>query len=343
MRILIVTGACKEQVINGVVRTLEQLKEELKKLGHTVNFITPVNFLTVPLPKYNDIKIALNVWPKVGRMIQKELEFAKKNKEKLVIHIATEDTLGYFARRYCLKNNLKFTTSYHTSFDKYIKLYAPFIPIKIPQKFLKNFHSAAYKTLVTTKSMKEDLKKIGFDPEKLTVWTRGANHGAFKNPRRINLEYKRPIWLYVGRVSIEKNIRAFLNLDLEGTKIVVGKGPDLKKLKQEFPNVIFKGEKTNGELASYFASADVFVMPSLTDTFGIVIIEGLQCGTPVAAYPVTGPKDILEGTKGGVLNKDLKLAALEALKLNRDDCKEIAKKYTWENCAKIFLANTAPN
>ncbi len=343
MRILIVTGACKEQVINGVVRTLEQLKEELKKLGHTVNFITPVNFLTVPLPKYNDIKIALNVWPKVGRMIQKEFEFAKKNKEKLVIHIATEDTLGYFARRYCLKNNLKFTTSYHTSFDKYIKLYAPFIPIKIPQKFLKNFHSAAYKTLVTTKSMKEDLKKIGFDPEKLTVWTRGANHGAFKNPRRINLEYKRPIWLYVGRVSIEKNIRAFLNLDLEGTKIVVGKGPDLKKLKQEFPNVIFKGEKTNGELASYFASADVFVMPSLTDTFGIVIIEGLQCGTPVAAYPVTGPKDILEGTNGGVLNKDLKVAALEALKLNRDDCKEIAKKYTWENCAKIFLANTAPN
>ena len=264
MRILIVTGACKEQVINGVVRTLEQLKDELKKLGHTVSFITPVNFLTVPLPKYNDIKIALNVWPKVGRMIQKELEFAKKNKEKLVIHIATEDTLGYFARRYCLKNNLKFTTSYHTSFDKYIKLYAPFIPIKIPQKFLKNFHSAAYKTLVTTKSMKEDLKKIGFDPEKLAVWTRGANHGAFKNPKRLNLQYKRPIWLYVGRVSIEKNIRAFLNLDLEGTKIVVGKGPDLNELKQEFPNVIFKGEKTNGELASYFASADVFVMPKTT-------------------------------------------------------------------------------
>ena len=149
--------------------------------------------------------------------------------------------------KFMVKNNLKFTTSYHTSFDKYIKLYAPFIPIKIPQKFLKNFHSAAYKTLVTTKSMKEDLKKIGFDPEKLAVWTRGANHGAFKNPKRLNLQYKRPIWLYVGRVSIEKNIRAFLKLDLEGTKIVVGKGPDLNELKQEIhfievnPENLFEG------------------------------------------------------------------------------------------------------
>ena len=334
MKVLICTDAWYPQV-NGVCRTLKNLGDELKKVGHQVEYIEPNQFFTVPMPKYNEIKLSLNVWPRVGTLI--------KNAKADIVHIATEGPIGIFAKRYCVKNNIKFTTSYHTQFDKYLKLYYPYLPIKLAQKFLKNFHGKAEKILVTTQSMKDELQEIGFDKDKMVVWTRGANHGAFQKPKKINLEYKRPIWLYVGRVSIEKNIRAFLNLDLEGTKIVVGKGPDLKKLKQEFPNVIFKGEKTNGELASYFASADVFVMPSLTDTFGIVIIEGLQCGTPVAAYPVTGPKDILEGTNGGVLNKDLKVAALEALKLNRDDCKEIAKKYTWENCAKIFLANTAPN
>ena len=177
----------------------------------------------------------------------------------------------------------------------------------------------------------------------MVVWTRGANHGAFQNPKKINLEYKRPIYLYVGRVSIEKNIRAFLDLDLEGTKLVVGKGPDLDKLKKEYPEAIFKGERTNGELASYFASSDVFVFPSKTDTFGIVIIEALKCGLPVAAYPVAGPKDIFNGTNIGSLNNDLKKAALEALKSDRSACIEHAKKYTWENCAKIFLNSAVSN
>jgi len=334
MKILIVTDAWYPQV-NGVCRTLKNLGDELKKIGHQVEYIEPNQFFTVPMPKYNEIKLSLNVWPRVGRLISKA--------DADIIHIATEGPIGIFAKRYCVKNKLKFTTSYHTQFDKYLKLYYPYLPIKLAQKFLKGFHAKAEKILVTTQSMKDELQEIGFDKDKMVVWTRGANHGAFQKPKKINLEYKRPIYLYVGRVSIEKNIRAFLDLELEGTKLVVGKGPDLDKLKKEYPEAIFKGERTNGELASYFASSDVFVFPSKTDTFGIVIIEALKCGLPVAAYPVAGPKDIFNGTNIGSLNNDLKKAALEALKSDRSACIEHAKKYTWENCAKIFLNSAVSN
>ena len=334
MKILIVTDAWYPQV-NGVCRTLKNLGDELKKIGHQVEYIEPNQFFTVPMPKYNEIKLSLNVWPRVGRLISKA--------DADIIHIATEGPIGIFAKRYCVKNKLKFTTSYHTQFDKYLKLYYPYLPIKLAQKFLKGFHSKAEKILVTTQSMKDELQEIGFDKDKMVVWTRGANHGAFQKPKKINLEYKRPIYLYVGRVSIEKNIRAFLDLDLEGTKLIVGKGPDLDKLKKEYPEAKFKGERTNGELASYFASSDVFVFPSKTDTFGIVIIEALKCGLPVAAYPVAGPKDIFNGTNIGSLNNDLKKAALEALNSDRSACIEHAKKYTWENCAKIFLNSAVSN
>ena len=334
MKILIVTDAWYPQV-NGVCRTLKNLGDELKKIGHQVEYIEPNQFFTIPMPKYNEIKLSLNVWPRVGKLISKA--------DADIIHIATEGPIGIFAKRYCVKNKLKFTSSYHTQFDKYLKLYYPYLPIKLAQKFLKGFHSKAEKILVTTQSMKDELQEIGFDKDKMVVWTRGANHGAFQKPKKINLEYKRPIYLYVGRVSIEKNIRAFLDLDLEGTKLIVGKGPDLDKLKKEYPEAKFKGERTNGELASYFASSDVFVFPSKTDTFGIVIIEALKCGLPVAAYPVAGPKDIFNGTNIGSLNNDLKKAALEALKSDRSACIEHAKKYTWENCAKIFLNSAISN
>lgn len=333
MKILIITDAWYPQV-NGVCRTLKNLGEQLKILNHQVEYIEPGQFLTIPMPKYNEIRLAINVWPKVGKMI--------KTCNPDIIHIATEGPIGIAAKRYCVKNKLKFTTSYHTQFDKYLKLYYPYLPIKLVQKFLKNFHNQAEKILVTTKSMKEELIKMGFDENKMVVWTRGADHGSFKDAKKIPLQYKRPIYLYVGRVSIEKNIRAFLDLDLVGTKLVVGKGPDLDKLKEEYPDVVFKGERTNGELASYFASSDVFVFPSKTDTFGIVIIEALQCGLPVAAYPVEGPKDIFEGMKTGALNNDLRKAALDALKINRQSCIEHAKKYTWANCTKIFLEHISP-
>ena len=334
MKILIATDAYFPQV-NGVVRTLHETGKILKEQGHRIEYITPELFLTFPMPKYNEIRLSINVWPRVGSLIKKINPDA--------IHIATEGPIGTMARRYCLKNNLKFTTSFHTRFDKYLKLYFPIIPAKWAEKFLANFHNKAERILVTTESMRKELIDIGIDDNKMITWTRGGNHGAFKNPKKIDLPHKRPIWIYVGRVVVEKNIRAFLECDLEGTKIIIGKGPDLKKLKKEFPKDIFLGEKTNGELASYFASSDVFVFPSKTDTFGIVVTEALNCGTPVAAYPVPGPKDIFEGSKINCLDDDLKVSAQKALKVDRNDCLEFAKKFTWEETAKIFFNNISPN
>ena len=222
MKILIATDAYFPQV-NGVVRTLHETGQVLKKQGHLVEYITPDLFLTFPMPKYNEIRLSINVWPRVGSLIKKIKPDA--------IHIATEGPIGTMARRYCLKNNLKFTTSFHTRFDKYLKLYFPIIPAKWAEKFLANFHNKAERILVTTESMRRELINIGIDDNKMITWTRGGNHGAFKNPKKIDLPHKRPIWIYVGRVAVEKNIRAFLECDLEGTKIIIGKGPDLKKLK----------------------------------------------------------------------------------------------------------------
>jgi|TARA_E500000081_G_scaffold128191_1_gene136395 glycosyltransferase involved in cell wall biosynthesis len=334
MKILIATDAYYPQV-NGVVRTLHETGEILKSQGHTIEYLTPQLFLTFPMPKYNEIRLSVNVWPRVGSLI--------KQLNPDAIHIATEGPIGTMARRYCIKNNLKFTTSFHTRFDKYLKLYLPIIPSKWAEKFLANFHNKAERILVTTETMRKELIDIGIDNKKMVTWTRGGNHGAFKNPNKIDLPHKRPIWIYVGRVAIEKNIRAFLELELEGTKIIIGKGPDLKKLKKEFPNDHFLGEKTNGELASHFASSDVFVFPSKTDTFGIVVLESLNCGTPVAAYPVPGPLDILGGTEIDTLDEDLKTSALKALKISREDCLKFAKKYSWEETARIFFDNISPN
>ena len=224
-----------------------------------------------------------------------------------------------------------------------MKLYLPWVPEKLSQKFLSNFHNKAEKILVTTESMKKELIQIGVDESKMVVWTRGADHGSFKNPKKINLEYKRPIWIYVGRVAIEKNIRAFLNLKLEGTKLLVGKGPDIEKLKKEFPDAHFLGEKTNGELASYFTSSDVFVFPSKTDTFAIVICESLSCGTPVAAFPVPGPKDIFKDSEINCLDEDLEKSAMKALKVEREKCLEYSKNFTWDKTAEIFINNISPN
>ena len=334
MKILIATDAYYPQV-NGVVRTLHETGEILKSQGHTIEYLTPQLFLTFPMPKYNEIRLSVNVWPRVGSLI--------KQLNPDAIHIATEGPIGTMARRYCIKNNLKFTTSFHTRFDKYLKLYFPIIPSKWAEKFLANFHNKAERILVTTETMRKELIDIGIDNKKMVTWTRGGNHGAFKNPNKIDLPHKRPIWIYVGRVAIEKNIRAFLELELEGTKIIIGKGPDLKKLKKEFPNDHFLGEKTNGELASHFASSDVFVFRIKIGTVCSVVRASIKGGTPAADYTVPGPKDILGGSNIDTLDNDLKASALKALKINREDCLEFAKKYSWEETAKIFFENISPN
>ncbi len=344
MRILIVTDACPEHVLNGVTRSYSRLEIELKKMGHKVSYIKPTQFFTVPMPKYNEIKLAINVW-KVGKLIKKEMIEAQNNNEQFRIHIATEGPLGLSARRYLGRNKIKFTSSFHTRFDKYLKLYLPIIPEKISQKFLSNFHNKAERVLVTTESMKKELSDIGVINDKMVVWTRGADH--LGEPKKMTLNYNKPIFVYVGRIALEKNIKDFLDLDLPGKKILVGTGPHLKKLTKEYPDAKFVGQKTNGELASYFASADVFVFPSKTETFGIVCIESLMAGTPVAGYAdCPGTMDIFKLANGksiGCLDKDLKKAALTALKADRDNCKEFAKQFTWKRCAEIFINNTAVN
>jgi glycosyltransferase involved in cell wall biosynthesis len=332
-KILFISDAWYPQT-NGVVRTMDSLGKELVKLGHSVNYITPLDFLTIPCPTYPEIKLAINPWPKLYNKIN------KLNPQ--IVHISTEGPLGWFARRYCIKNKIKFTTSYHTKFPEYIYERIK-LPIKFSYKFMRYFHKYSSNVLVTTESMKKELADNGFNIEKLKVWTRGVKHEVFSKGIKINHNLKPPVWIYVGRVAIEKNIKAFLDLDIDGSKIIVGGGPQLNELKKKYKNVLFTGMLKDNDIASYLASSDVFVFPSKTDTFGIVIIEALSAGLPIAGYPVPGPKDILDGTEINVLDWDLKSSALKALKINREKCKEISKKYTWEECAKIFLNNACLN
>ena len=296
MKILIVTDAYYPQV-NGVVRTLHQTGEILKSQGHTIEYITPQQFLTVPMPKYNEIRLSINVWPRVSNLINSIKPDA--------IHIATEGPLGFMARRHCIKKGLKFTTSFHTRFDKYMKLYMPIIPAKWSEKFLCNFHNKAERILVTTESMREELIALGVDNNKMVTWTRGGNHGAFKNPIKRDLPYKRPIWIYVGRIAVEKNIESFLKLKTSQKKVIVGDGPQRKELERKYPDAKFIGYKKEIELARWYAGADAFVFPSKTDTFGIVLLEALACGTPIAAYPVTGPKDLIVNGVNGFTDDNL--------------------------------------
>lgn len=332
-KILFITDAWYPQT-NGVVRTMDSLGNELKKLGHEVHYITPLDFITVPCPTYPEIKLAIKPWPKLYKKI--------KSINPQIIHISTEGPIGWFARRYCIKNKIKFTTSYHTKFPEYIYERIR-LPVKFTYKFMKYFHKNSSNVLVTTESMKEELADNGFDIEKLKVWTRGVKHEVFSSGIKIQRKLKTPIWIYVGRVAIEKNIKAFLDLDIEGSKIIVGGGPQLNELKKKYKDVLFTGMLKDDEIASYLASSDVFVFPSKTDTFGIVIIEALSAGLPIAGYPVPGPKDIVGNSEINTLDWDLKKSALKALTIDKDKCRQLSKKYTWENCAKIFLENVHPN
>lgn len=331
-KILIITDAWYPQT-NGVVRTMDNLGQQLKKFGHIVKYITPDLFITIPMPTYPEIRLALNAWPKINKMI--------KDYNPQVVHIATEGPLGFFGRKYCIKNNIKFTTSYHTKFPEYVHARTK-IPINFSYRFMRFFHRYSYSTLVTTQTMKKELAENGFNEDKLKVWTRGVEHEVFGNGKKIK-DFKGPVWIYVGRVAIEKNIKAFLDLDVEGTKIVVGDGPQMNKVKKEYPNVIYTGMLGDKEIANYLASSDVFVFPSKTDTFGIVLIEALAAGLPIAGYRVPGPIDITGNTEIDCLDNDLKTSALKALKIDKEKCRSLAQRYTWEECAKIFEANCFPN
>lgn len=325
MKIVIVTDAWEPQV-NGVVRTLKKTHDHLIEMGNEVIMLTPNEHKTVPCPSYPSISLAL--FP--GRKIARQLEQIKPD----AIHIATEGPLGMAARRWCLRHQFKFTTSYHTQFPEYLKLRLP-IPLSWSYSWFRRFHNKAVHTLVPTLSQKERLEQNGFT--NVYVWGRGVDTDIFTpdNPQAIDLP--RPISINMGRVAVEKNIEAYLDLDLPGSKIVVGDGPDLDSLKHRYPDVLFTGAKFGQELASWVATADVFVFPSKTDTFGLVLLEAMACGVPVAAYPVTGPKDIIQEGVTGFLDNNLETAVYNAQKIDPAACIAFANKCSWEACTQTFL------
>ena len=324
--------------MNGVVRTLSETVIALRARGHEIEVIAPSDgYFTLPLPTYPDIRLA----PFAKRDVQRRmLAFSPE-----AVHIATEGPLGQAARALCLKWEMPFTTSYHTKFPEYIKARFPFIPLSWPYKFVRDFHNSGGQTMVTTPSMVEFLRKRGFTG--LAPWARGVDLSMFHTAQRFNPQdcyagLPRPIFVNVGRVAVEKNIEAFLDLDLPGSKVIVGDGPQLAQLKKKYPAAHFVGAKHETELARHFADADVFVFPSKTDTFGLVIIEAMATGTPVAAYPVTGPIDIVPGSGAGVLDADLKKACLGALKLSREDAAAHARNYSWEAVSDVFFKLLTP-
>ena len=326
MRVLVATDAWHPQV-NGVVRTYERLAQEAGKLGFEVVFLAPSAFYTLPCPTYPEIRLALAT----PRSIAAKIEYAKPD----FIHIATEGPIGVMTRRYCRKTRHPFTTSYHTRFPEYVSARLP-IPESWCYALQRRFHNGAAATLVATRSMQSDLEARGF--ERLMRWSRGVDTELFK-PRRVRQFGKKPVFLYVGRIAVEKNIKAFLDLDLPGRKVVVGSGPQEAELKRLYPEVIFAGSKEGEELARAYASADVFVFPSLTDTFGLVLLEALASGVPVAAFPVNGPKDVITDANAGVLSEDLQAAALGALALDKKAARAHAMTYSWEYSAQQFIDN----
>jgi glycosyltransferase involved in cell wall biosynthesis len=330
MKIAIATDAWHPQV-NGVVRTLGQTAAQLEKLGHRLVFITPQDFLTYPCPTYPSIRLA--VFPKRG--VRRTLYTFRPD----VIHIATEGPIGHATQALCRRLNLPFTTSYHTQFPEYIRARFP-LPLSWSYAYLRRYHSRAARTMVATRSMQHRLKEWGF--RNLVIWARGVDEDLFRPGPKSFLSGPRPIAMYMGRVAVEKNIEAFLNLDLPGSKYVVGNGPDFEQLRHRYPDVQFVGQKIGHELTAHLAAADVFVFPSLTDTFGLVLLEAMACGVPVAAFPVTGPIDVVQQGETGVLDPDLRQAVLGALKLDPTDCVAYARQHSWRNWTEQFVSLLEP-
>ncbi|TDW26786.1 glycosyltransferase involved in cell wall biosynthesis [Rhizobium azibense] len=329
-RLVIVTDAWHPQV-NGVVRSIENTNRELAKLGVEVSMVTPERFSSFPCPTYPEIRLSIANYRRVAREIEKH--------KPSYVHIATEGPLGLTARRWCLRTRMPFSTSYHTRFPEYVSARLP-IPKRWLYAFVKWFHNSGAGCMVATPSLARELSEKGI--RNLMPWSRGIDAAQF---RPMELEEKpfglqRPIYMTVGRVALEKNLPAFLDLDLPGSKVVVGDGPARAELEKRYPDVFFTGLKFGEELAGIYAQADVFVFPSLTDTFGNTILEALACGVPVAAFPVTGPLDIIgEDGEVGALHADLKVACLGALSASREKARDLALQYSWEAATQQFINN----
>ncbi|HXE08308.1 MAG TPA: glycosyltransferase family 1 protein, partial [Acidobacteriaceae bacterium] len=329
MQILIATDAWHPQV-NGVVRTLTSLDRACARLGVKITFVTPAGFRLFPVPTYPGLRLAIPNRREIARRIEEA--------DPDAIHIATEGPIGWAVRAYCRRRGLAFTTSYTTRFPEYVSVRTG-LPEALGYAVMRQFHSAAAGTMVATNSLRTELAVRGFT--KLLPWTRGVDTDLFRPDDPAELDLPRPIFMTVGRVAIEKNFDAFLSLELPGSKVVIGDGPQRRELQARFPQTIFLGEKSGRDLASHLAAADVFVFPSLTDTFGVVQLEALASGVPVAAFPVTGPIDVISDRPIGALDRDLRSACLRALGMSRELCRDFALAYSWENCARQFLNNLA--
>jgi glycosyltransferase involved in cell wall biosynthesis len=327
MRILIATDAWHPQV-NGVVRTLTSLARSAAGLGADIEFLTPDGFPSFAVPTYPGLRVALPNRREIARRIEAASPDA--------IHIATEGPIGWAARAYCRRRKLAFTTSYTTRFPEYIAVRS-IIPSWFSYAVLRHFHAAAAMTMVATSSLRQELSARGF--RKLGSWTRGVDTELFRPDHAAELNLPRPIFMTVGRVAVEKNLEAFLASDLPGSKVVIGDGPQRAELQRRYPTAKFLGEKTGKDLTAHLAAADVFVFPSRTDTFGVVQLEALACGTPVAAFPVTGPLDVIADHPVGALDLDLRSACIRALGISRESCRSFALERSWENSARQFIGN----
>jgi 1,2-diacylglycerol 3-alpha-glucosyltransferase/glucuronosyltransferase len=328
MRILVATDAWHPQ-INGVVRTLAMTAKAASSLGADTTFLTPQSFRTVAMPSYPDLRLALPYRAKIARLIDE----ARPDS----IHIATEGPIGLLVRQYCRRHRVPFTTGFHTRFPEYVSARLPVRKSWI-WNVLRRFHHGSRAVMAATPALADELRARGF--RNVVLWPRGVDTSLF-HPRTADLGLPRPVFLCVGRVAVEKNLEAFLDLELPGTKVIVGDGPARANLARKYPQAVFLGAKQGEELAAIYASADVFVFPSKTDTFGLVLLEALASGVPVAAFPVAGPRDVLGSAPVGVLQEDLRLACLAALRISPRDCLEFASRHTWEASARAFIEHMA--
>ncbi|HEY4940590.1 MAG TPA: glycosyltransferase family 1 protein [Rhizomicrobium sp.] len=328
IKVLIVTDAWHPQ-LNGVVTTLEALGRELRALGHDVRYATPEGRFTLPLPTYPDIRLAFFPRPGLEKLFR---EFAPD-----AVHIATEGTMGLSARAICLKNGIQFTTAYHTRYPEYVHVRFPFVPEGLVWSLERWFHRGAIATMARTPSMKRELETHGF--HNVRLWEGGVDVDVFRPIEDAELPYPRPIFLYIGRVAIEKNVEAFLKLDLPGTKVVVGPGPERGAMARKYPNAKILGPKWGEDLVRMYAGADVNVFPSLTETFGLVMLEALACGTPVAAFPHEVPKDVVGNCPAAALDADLGAACRRALTLSRTAARSFALERSIRASTLQFLGN----
>lgn len=330
MKLALVTDAWAPQV-NGVVTTMRNTVAHLRERGVEVVRITPDQFRSVPCPGYREIRLSMAPYRKVARILE--------SRQPDVIHIATEGPLGWAARRFCTRHGLPFATSLHTRFPEYLRLRAP-VPLGFSYRLLRDFHAPARVTLVRTRTQQEELAARGF--RHLSVWPGAVDTNLFRPRGKDALNLPRPIGLFVGRVAVEKGLPDFLAMEAPGSKVVIGDGPDREKLQARYPDAHFLGPKFGEELAARVSAADVFVFPSRTDTFGLVMLEAMACGVPVAAFPVPGPQDVIQQGSTGFMDEDLHAAFFKALELDSDACIEFALDHSWQRSTERFLGFQKP-